>query len=229
MKHGIEGYFLERARFERRVSLTTIVLGTSLFGALLLTQVAFVRDRLDPLLRRTVRFGYEGPDQYVERITLQRFGGQGPMLRDIGRVEPKVMRKGGAEAGRHLNDPHAEPETRPQLRGVGFADRDMIARAVSRLSNVPVVQSEDLVILHSAMPVYPDFELDHNIEGRVVVQALVDTTGNVVELQVVQSSGVPSFEQSVSTAVWQYRFRPYTREGQTSEVYALFTFTFRIY
>jgi TonB family protein len=229
MKHGIEGYFLERARFERRVSLTTMVFSASLFGALLLTQIAFVRERIDPLLRRTVRFGYEGPDQYVERITLQRFGGQGPMLRDVGRVEPKVMRKGGAEAGRHSRDPHAEPETQPQLQGTGFADRDMMARAVSRLSNVPVVQSEELVILASAMPVYPQPELDHNIEGRVVVQALVDTTGNVVEVQVVQSTGELSFEQSVQTAVWQYRFRPYLRSGMTSEVYAVFRFSFRIY
>ncbi len=33
-------------------------------------------------------------------------------------------------------------------------------------------------------PAYPEHAYDHNIEGRVLVMALVDTTGKVVDVQV---------------------------------------------
>jgi hypothetical protein len=89
MIHGIESYFLERARFERRLSLMMMALSLTLFSALLLTQIAAVRERLDPLLRRTARFGYEGPDRLVEHIRFQPSNGSSSVMRDVGRVEPR--------------------------------------------------------------------------------------------------------------------------------------------
>jgi TonB family protein len=71
--------------------------------------------------------------------------------------------------------------------------------------------------------------LEKNVEGKVTVQALVDTVGNVVEVQLVTSTGEELFEKAAEEAVWLCRFRPYRAGGEVSEVYAVFRFSFRIY
>ena len=86
-----------------------------------------------------------------------------------------------------------------------------------------------MLIEHATTPAYPREQIDAGIEGRVMVQALIDTTGRVVDVQLLASTGVAPFERSSAEAVWQYRFRPYRPEGVTREVYAVFRFAFRIY
>jgi TonB family protein len=78
-------------------------------------------------------------------------------------------------------------------------------------------------------PVYPEQAVRNNIEGRVQIQALVDTTGRVVEVQLFASTGEELLERAAEAAVWQCRFRPYLHQGATRPVYALFRFNFRIY
>jgi TonB family protein len=181
------------------------------------------------LIRQTTRFGYEGPDQFVRRISLQQLPGRNIVTREMGAIDTRRARPGGAIRARRVDDRSARPEVRPNVVGPGTADIDMLARAVSRLANIPVVQSEDLVIEHASTPIYPAAEIERNVEGRVMVQALIDTTGRVVDVQLLASTGVPPFERSSAEAVWQYRFRPYRPEGVTREVYAIFRFSFRIY
>ncbi|MBI1796314.1 MAG: energy transducer TonB [Candidatus Eisenbacteria bacterium] len=229
MNHGIEGYFAERARSARRIAMIAACLGGALLGLILATQIAFVRHPMRDLLRRSVRFGFEGPDQYVRRITLQQLAGSGPVLRNVGAVDARHSRRGGAARTRARLEPLAPPEPHAIVIGPGLSDRDLVARAVSRLANVPVVQSQDLVIEHSALPIYPQEQSDHGVEGKVMVQALVDTAGRVVDVQLLASSGVAPFERSAQEAVWQYRFRPYRSLGSASEVYAIFRFAFRVY
>jgi TonB family protein len=94
---------------------------------------------------------------------------------------------------------------------------------------VPVFQSEELIIDRLVKPDYPASLLARDVEGKVTVQALVDTVGQVVDVQVVASTGETLFEQAARDAVWQCRFRPYRRGGEASEVYAVFRFSFKIY
>jgi TonB family protein len=61
------------------------------------------------------------------------------------------------------------------------------------------------------------------------VQALIDTVGRVIDVEVVGSTGETLFEQAATTAVLQYRFRPYRLGGEVREVYAVVRFAFRIY
>jgi TonB family protein len=225
----VQGFFVERSRSARRVA--GIAAGLAML--LLATLVAFTLPPLERPLRRllrpTARFGYEGPDQYVRRITLQQLQGSSPVLRQVGAIDMRQVRRGGAVQGRRVDDPRARPETGVRVLGPGGADEDMTARAVSRLANVPVVQSADLVIEHATNPVYPQDESDRGIEGKVMLQALVDTTGRVVDVQLLATTGVVAFERSAAEAVWQYRFRPYRPAGAASEVYVIFRFAFRIY
>jgi len=228
MSHGVQGFFVEQRRAGRRVAVIAVSLAV---GGLLMLQSLTLqpfRSRVRKLVD-TARFGYEGTDQYVRRISLQAVRGSHVVTREVGSIDSRSARAGGAVRARPLKDLRAVPEVRPDLLGPGMSEADLLARAVSRLADIPVVQSEDLVIEHASAPIYPEAEVEKGIEGRVMVQALIDTTGRVVDVQLLASTGVEPFERSVAEAVWQYRFRPYRPEGITREVYAIFRFTFRIY
>lgn len=229
MMHGVDTFFRERASARRRVAILAAALGATLLTPLVaLTLPPFRRPVLD-LLRNTSRFGYEGPDQFVRRITLQQVQGTSAVMRDIGAIDTRDAKAGGARQGRKVPHPRALPEIRPHRFGPGMADVDMKEHAVSRLANVPVVHSADLVIEFASMPNYPESESQRGIEGKVMMQALVDTAGRVVDVQLLASTGVTAFERSAADAVWQYRFHPYRPDGSASEVYAIFRFAFRIY
>jgi TonB family protein len=228
MNHGVEGFFHERARARRRVSLIALGLAALLLIPQLALMIPSFRKPIRDAFRNTTRFGYEGPDQYVHRITLQQFHGSQPVLRDVGAVNTRREKIGGALKAKRSEDPHARPETEAQHIGPGESDEDLMLRTVSRLANVPVVQSHDLIILFATKPQYPEAELEHGIEGKVMVQALIDTGGRVVDVQLLGTTGVPAFERSSADAVWLYRFRPYREEGVPKDVYAIFRFAFQI-
>jgi len=228
MTHGVQAYFAERARCARRVSMLSFGVAALTLGPILaLTLPAFRRPVRD-LARRTIRFGYEGQDQFVRRINLQQMSGVTPTIREVGAVDTRQQQAGGAVKARRVKDPRAAPEMQALTFGPGVGDEDMTARSVSRLADVPVVRSEDLVILFAFKPLYPAYESERGIEGKVMVQALVDTTGRVVDVQLLASTGVDAFERSAAEAVWLYRFRPYRPGGVASEVYAIFRFSFRL-
>jgi TonB family protein len=223
MEHGVAGYFAEQARFQRRLSMCTLAASVAALFVLGLTRAPVVRD----LMKRTARFGYEGPDQYVRRIALRQYQGTSRTLSDLGNVAPRLERRGGARATRSSGEGNPQPKARAS--GPGSSDRDLIARSVSRSANVPIVRSEELVIDRLVKPQYPPPLLERNIEGKVMVQALIDTIGNVIDVQIMASTGESLFERAAEDAVWQCRFRPFRPDGEVSEVYAVFRFVFSIY
>ena len=229
MTHGVEGFFRERARARRRVAVLAAGLAAAMLAPLVAVTLPLFQRPIRDLLRDTSRFGYEGPDHFVRRITLQQHQGHSAVMRDVGAIDARSAKPGGAHEGRKAQHPMAQPETRRDRFGPGSADADMAEHAVSRLANVPVVHSTDLVIEYASTPAYPEAESERGIEGKVMMQALVDTTGRVVDVQLLASTGVVAFERSAADAVWQYRFRPYRPDGLASEVYAIFRFAFRIY
>jgi TonB family protein len=226
MLHGIQAHFEERARNGRRVSLIAVALGLVFLGALSLARVP----PIERTLRRTaLRFGFEGPDQYVHRILLQPPPGKAQTLRNVGRVIERSSERGGSPNPRSSKSPRALPESRPRISGPGDALDELLARAYARRSDVPIVQSTELVIEVLVRPVYPEHARDNNIEGRVAVMALVDTGGRVVEVEVLEGSAAEELRQAATEAVWRCRFRPYRVSGAVHDVYALFRFNFTIY
>lgn len=224
MIHGSSAYFVELARCARRVSLLTLGLGVAGLVALIATQLTPLRhSRID-----TARFGFEGPNQYVRRIRLEHYQGPSPLLSDLGKIQPRSARAGGDRALRPSKNP-GRPMVKMPVRGPGDEATNIVARSVSRLGSVPVVRSEDLVIDRLIEPEYPIPLLDKNVEGKVTVQALVDTIGQVVQVEVLSSTGEGLFERAAQEAVMRCRFRPYRPGGEVSEVYAVFRFSFRIY
>ena len=227
MLHGVGNYFDERARFERRVSIFTLGVALAFLGGIGVLMLPAIRARLGPL--HPERFGFEGPDQFVRRILFEQIGPlqlhPGPKLT---MVRQQAIR-GGARPTHFSRSTRAEPETRPQRAGPGDSPEDLVMMARAIYRSAPVVQSEELVIERLVKPIYPEDARNHNIEGKVALVALVDTTGHVASVDVMASTGERQLERAATEAVWQCLFRPYQVHGHVREVYAVFRFAFRIY
>jgi TonB family protein len=235
MVHGSQRFFLERARFERRVSL--LCAGVSLVvlcfeTALFLPAVRHAVEELilgDPLRPR--RFGFEGPEQYVRRITLETDGPPGPRPgRPTILYRSAQATKGGSARTPRSEDPHARPETRRAGSGAGESSEDFVTMArIIYGGSGPVMRSEDFIVERMVKPEYPEGPLSRNSEGLVVLGAVVDTTGAVTRVDLVSGPGDRGLAEAAVSAARQYRFRPYRVAGRATEAYAIIRFDFKIY
>jgi TonB family protein len=235
MSHGSREYFLERARSDRRVSLVTAGVSLALLALQIALTLPSVRLAVERRLGRDPaelkRFGFEGREQYVQRIILETAGPVGP---DPGR--PTILyrsaqsRKGGRDPARSSDDPHARPDTRRVGTGAGESTADLVAQArVLYGGSALVMRSEDLIIERLVKPEYPTDARDRDIQGVVALVAVVDTTGAVERVDLISSPGEKQLEEAATAAVMQCHFRPYRQNGRLTEVHAVFRFRFKIY
>ncbi len=235
MDHGSEFYFRERARFLRRLAL--VVLGVSVVAGLPFLLYGVVpkpeQERVRVFLDRTpVHFGFEGPEEYVERVNLTDVkigerGAESPRM-----VTPVIVpsaRRGGRGRPTAPADVPQFSDVVPELPvGEGSSEADLMARAQRRAGSTPVFRSQDLIIDEIIRPHYPDLALAQGIEGKVAYMALIDTLGHVESVELIDGVEGGILEQAAEAAVRQTRFRPFRKGGVTREVYALFRYNFHI-
>jgi TonB family protein len=75
-------------------------------------------------------------------------------------------------------------------------------------------------------PEYPDDARVRNVEGMVLVKALVDTTGAVSRTLVVAS--IPLLDVAAVTAVRQWRFKPALSNGRPVKVWVAIPVSFKL-
>ena len=71
-------------------------------------------------------------------------------------------------------------------------------------------------ILTKAVPVYPPAAKKARIQGKVVLDAVIGTDGNIESLRVI--SGPQELQQSALDAVRQWTYKPYLLNGDPVEV-----------
>jgi TonB family protein len=149
-------------------------------------------------------------------------------MRDVGKVKPVRARRG--EEGEPISSRRAKRTTQRHERAfdAGEETGDLMSRAIASKGHVPVFQSDELIIERLVRPIYPDEVRDRGVEGRVAVLALVDTSGTVVDAEVVTASGEPQLDHAAEAAARQCRFRPYRVHGEAREVYAMFRYNFHL-
>lgn len=81
-------------------------------------------------------------------------------------------------------------------------------------------------ITHQVQPVYPTPAKNAHIEGVVVLHAIIDREGRITGLQAV--SGHPFLLEAATSAVRQWRYRPYLLNGQPVEVETQITVNFKL-
>jgi TonB family protein len=230
MDHGLQAFFLERARFRRRLALIIVAVSAAFAAPYLLTLAPAARAPMQQAVDEAMRFGFEGPELYVRRIELQVYG-SGTRTTGPEPVRPVIVpegRRGGGGRATAEDDGRFREVVRPGPTGPGQSDADIMARALLRAGDMPVFRSEELVIEHLVRPAYPDAARDLGLEGRVVIMALVDTFGTVGEAELMGGDPDGPLEQAALAAVRATRFRPFIVRGQRRSVWAVFRFVFRL-
>jgi|WetSurMetagenome_2_1015567.scaffolds.fasta_scaffold170567_2 periplasmic protein TonB len=82
------------------------------------------------------------------------------------------------------------------------------------------------VRLHDAAPVYPEVARAARVEGTVIIEAVISTTGDVVEARVLRS--VPLLDQAAIDAVRHWKYTPSLLNGVPVPVVMTVTVTFTL-
>jgi TonB family protein len=161
----------------------------------------------DPSPHELVAGGHPFPDA-LEVIELD--------LEDAGEEFPDRSQEGEDTP----EDPDlVDPEPGP-AEGLGDAPRDAV-----RLS----FRSERFAILRFVKPRYPADAEVYRSEGRVRIHALVDRSGDVVEVRSEADEGLlPSCVAAAESATRQWRFTPLTENGVAVPFWVEIPYDFRL-
>jgi len=225
MRHGIDAYFDEIARFERRLSL----IGFSVVVVFVIAGVWARRPEIVEALNDPKRFGFEGPDQYVNRILLEQWGPREQHGTRDESFAPVNMHRGGGRQRSAEQGRRPAPEAKRTGRGIGDDVLDLEARVRALALEGPIIRSEDLVVERLVRPDYPEEARNKDIEGLVEMVALVDTTGAVAEVHIIGGSHDPMLEHAATSAVLQCRYRPYRVKDSVERVWAYYRISFSLY
>jgi protein TonB len=82
------------------------------------------------------------------------------------------------------------------------------------------------LLIHRVQPIYPDSAKQDKIQGVVVVSAVIDECGHVVEVSPI--SGPAELIPAAITAVKQWEYRPYISSGQPAAVETQLRLNFKL-
>ncbi len=84
------------------------------------------------------------------------------------------------------------------------------------------------VLLHSVKPLYPLSARRLGLTGYVQLELIVTASGDVTDVEVMDSAGLRSFERSAVQAIRQWKFKPATLRGVPVAVRCRKRITFRL-
>jgi protein TonB len=82
------------------------------------------------------------------------------------------------------------------------------------------------VLVHRVEPMYPAMAKQTGIQGAVVLDAVVDTTGKVAQVRVVKGNSL--LAAAAVQAVRQWRYQPYQLNGEPIQVAVKITLNFEL-
>jgi protein TonB len=80
--------------------------------------------------------------------------------------------------------------------------------------------------IHDVQPKYPREARERRIIGDVLLQATIDTKGNIINLKAIQ--GDPILVEASMDAVKKWRYQPYKINGEPVEVETTIRIQFRM-
>ncbi|GAK34596.1 hypothetical protein JCM17846_15150 [Iodidimonas nitroreducens] len=75
-------------------------------------------------------------------------------------------------------------------------------------------QNRDAIQIHKVAPVYPEQARASGIEGRVVLEYIINEEGIPVDIQIVEAEPQGVFEPAAIAAVSQWRYQPALKLGR---------------
>ena len=144
-----------------------------------------------------------------------------PSLGEVHLASPVVRGSGeGSVSGESLPsiETHAESSGADPLAGV----------AHHKAPAVPIPVGGDVKpaqLIKSVPPVYPPLAKTQRITGNVVLDSLIDVSGNVAQVKVI--SGPPLLHQAALDAVKQWKYTPAQLDGNPTSMHLTVTVQFR--
>jgi periplasmic protein TonB len=109
-----------------------------------------------------------------------------------------------------------------------FVTTTLFAQASPNAPRRAQVPSEVMkgLIIHKVPPEYPESAKENNIQGTVVLRAVIGADGRIAELNPI--SGPAELIPPTISAVKQWEYRPYVLSGKPSEVETQITVNFTL-
>ena len=235
MPHDLFGEAVVRPRARtpvgRTLTVVSIVFHAAVLSAVVVAQLFAVGPL--PAVRRALDFQYTVVAP-VEPPLPRRVA---PSTRTIGATEPpnaapsEIPRGITPETG--FENAATPVESVGVERGVtSFSD---IGRVESAAPPPPPMPAQP-VRLHSGIqppqkiadikPIYPTIAQSARVQGVVILEAIIDVTGNVESVKVLRS--IPLLDQAAVEAVRQWRYTPARLNGQPVPVIVTVTVNFAI-
>jgi protein TonB len=119
----------------------------------------------------------------------------------------------------------------PQLQGMNLDD--LASRAVGEAAANDVVMTADAVDVEprpvaQSPPAYPQRAIAKNIEGYVVLRLLINRSGGVDQVKVMDSSPAGVFEECAVAAARGWRFEPARYQGEAVKMWARIRVPFKL-
>lgn len=127
----------------------------------------------------------------------------------------------------------------PQKKTAVFGFEDSVGKpyflSFHREADAPVIRKDMASssadtgkpkLLSRAAPVYDERALRAKVQGDVILNAVIDTRGNVAELNVLH--GHPLLRRAALDAVKQWKYQPYMENGKPKSLTFTITVTFRL-
>jgi TonB family protein len=112
---------------------------------------------------------------------------------------------------------------------LGFGASAALAQGVTQAS--PPHRVEGKVsrpeIIHSVAPVYTELARRARVSGTVIVEAIIDEQGDVVNVRVLKGQPM-GLDQAAVDAIRTWKFKPATLEGKPVKVYYVLTVNFQV-
>ncbi len=147
----------------------------------------------------------------------------------VGRLPVRVEGRVTAQAPSARYTPGPTDEALPRERLGAGTDVAPERSSVSAREGIYLSASGIMAanLLAAPAPVYPVAASEAGVQGRVVVQALVGSSGRVLDAHAV--SGDPMLRNAALNAVRGWRYRPYVVDGRASEIETTATLDFRLF
>ena len=95
------------------------------------------------------------------------------------------------------------------------------------LAGVGDVTNPVLIPESKVEPEYPELARVARLEGNVILQAIIDRNGDVVNVRVIKGQPMGLSEKAIE-AIRQWKFQPATLNGKPVDVYYNLTVNFRL-
>ncbi len=135
----------------------------------------------------------------------------------VPRLEAAPLEPGGSGVAGEAAPGAAAGSGIARDRGPPPAPREPVVYEIGDVDELPIARS-------IVKPIYSDIARDAQVEGLVVVRALVDAEGRVDRVQIEQS--IPLLDDGAMEAARRFRFTPARRAGRPVAVWVRLPFRF---